>query len=68
MLSLETQKETELLKQLKNTSIGNESTLTDSKSLSRSVSNNSKSPLSRHFNDFSSINIQKERIETVPVI
>lgn len=68
MLSLETQKETELLKQLKNTSIGNESTLTDSKSLSRSVLNNSKSPLSRHFNDFSSINIQKERIETVPVI
>ena len=68
MLSLETQKETELLKQLKNTSIGNESTLTDSKSVSRSVLNNSKSPLSRHFNDFSSINIQKERIETVPVI
>ena len=68
MLSLETQKETELLKQLKNTSIGNESTLTDSKSLSRSVLNNSKSPLSRHFNDFSSINIQKERIETIPVI
>lgn len=68
MLSLETQKETELLKQLKNTSIGNESTLTDSKSLSRSVLNNSKSPLSRHFNDFSSINIHKERIETVPVI
>lgn len=68
MLSLETQKETELLKQLKNTSIGNESTLTDSKSLSRSVVNNSKSPLSRHFNDFSSINIQKERIETIPVI
>lgn len=68
MLSLETQKETELLKQLKNTSFGNESTLTDSKSLSRSVLNNSKSPLSRHFNDFSSINIQKERIETIPVI
>ena len=68
MLSLETQKETELLKQLKNTSIGNESTLTDSKSVSRSVLNNSKSPLSRHFNDFSSINIQKERIETIPVI